>query len=108
MVAAEVCATAQSKPPSEWLAQDQVRQEARRLVHEANHDPNTSVATTQDLPNILTDNILANCQISMSLEQLLALVPCFRNHSEQLFHPSVNEEPKLPFSLLIQQTDLWF
>jgi hypothetical protein len=44
--------------------------------------------------HMLADNILTNCQISMSLEQLLALVPCFRNHLEQMFHPSVNEEPK--------------
>jgi hypothetical protein len=84
MVSAEVCATTRSKPPSEWHAQDQVRQEARRLVKEANHEPSTSMATTQNLPNILTDNILANCQISMSLEQLLALVPHFRNHLERV------------------------
>jgi hypothetical protein len=68
-------------------------------VNEANHDTNTLVATTQNLPNLLTDHILTNCQISMSLEQLLALVPRFRNNLERLFHPSVNEEPKptIPF-----------
>jgi hypothetical protein len=65
------------------------------------------VATTQTLPNILTDNILANCQISMSLEQLLALVPRFCNHLERVFYPSVNEEskPTIQFVKLTSRTN---